>query len=155
MNEYNLQLIASLKIMWVAIFSYLYGLGGINNKWIRRYVGSAWMMLGIFGFSTWCSTWNVWYLLFFPLCIGGLSNGYGGVDKVIDKIRRRAIYGLFLSCSAIPLVAFSHAYILFAFGCFITVLSSILLGVWNPTRNARNEETLIASLCFIITLFLI
>lgn len=155
MSENTLALIAFLKLIWLSIFSYLYSLGGINNKWIRRFVGSAWMMLGIFGFSTWCSTWNLWYLLFFPLCIWGLSNGYGGVDDVISKIRRRAIYGVVLCCASIPLVSFSHAYVLFAFGCFITVLSSITLGVWNPTRSARNEETLIASLSFIITLFLI
>ncbi len=74
MNEHTLQLIASLKIVWLAVFCYLYGEGGISNKWIRRFVGAAWMMIGIFGFSMWVKTWHNWYLISLPLMIGGLSN---------------------------------------------------------------------------------
>lgn len=155
MNEQILQVMASLKIVWIACFSYLYGRGGIKNKWIRRFIGASWMMLGIFVFSKWCFTWNIWYLLFLPIAIGGLCNGYGGVDKLWDKVRRRAIYGAVLSCSSIPLVAFSHLWLLFAFSVVLSVLSCVLLGAFNPMRNARDEETLIATLVFLITLFLI
>lgn len=154
MSEYNVQLISSLKIVWVAVFSYLYGLGGISNKWLRRFIGSAWMMLGIYGFSSWVSTWNVWYLLFLPLSIGALSNGYGAT-KTFRKVVRRTIYGLFIGLCGLPLVIFSHLWILFAFSVCLAVISSITLGVFNPTKDARSEESLIATLGFLLILFLI
>ena len=155
MSEHLLQIMASLKIVWVGVFSYLYGEGGIAGKWKRRFVGASWMMLGVYIFSLWAGTWNPWYMLFLPIAIGGLCNGYGGTDETLVKIRRRAIYGFLLSCSAIPCVALSHMYILFACLVVLAVLSSVVLGVLNPCRNARDEETLIASLCFILTLYLI
>lgn len=155
MNEYNSQIIASLKILWLSGFSIFYGLGGISNKWLRRYVAPAWMMLGIFIFSSWGFTWNYWYLLCYPLMVIALSIGYGGTDDVAVKIRKRAIYGLVLSFTAIPLVVFSHLWVLFGFHVCLSVLSSVLLGVFNPTKNARSEETLISTLCLLMMLFLI
>ena len=154
MNEQTLQLISSLKIVWIAIFSYLYGLGGISNKWLRRFIGSAWLMLGIYVFSSWCSTWNIWYLLFLPLSIGALSNGYGA-ETFSRKVFKRGLYGLFIGLCALPIVVISHFWVLFAFSCCLAIVSSILFGVYNPTKNAREEETLIATLGFILTLFLL
>ena len=154
MSEYTLQLIAFLKLIWMAVFALWYGLGGINNKWVRRFIAPCWMMLGIFGFSQWQGTWNLWYLLFLPIAIGGLHNGYGA-SKLIDKIRRRAVYGLILSFSAIPIVALSHLWTLFGVHVGLAVLSSTLFGTFNPFRSARDEETVIATGCFLLTLFLI
>lgn len=154
MTEQTLQIIASLKIVWIAVFSYLYGRGGISNKWQRRFLGASWMMLGIFVFSKWCSTWNIWYLLFLPLSIGALSNGYGA-EETVRKIIRRGVYGLFIGLCGLPLVVFSHLWVLFGFSVCLSVLSSITLGVWNPTKEARSEETLIATLGFLLILFLI
>ena len=155
MSEHGVQLIASLKIAWIAVFSYLYGEGGISGKWKRRLVGAVWMMLGIWVFSIWQKTWHNWYLLSLPIIIGGLFNGYGGVTKTWDKVRRRSIYGVLLGLTGLPLVAFSGLWVLFGFSVCLAVVSSVLLGAWNPTKSARDEETLIASLTFIFTLFLI
>ena len=154
MIEQKLQLISSLKIAWIAVFSYLYGLGGISNKWLRRFIGSAWLMLGIFGFSHWQQSWHIWYLLFLPLSIGALSNGYGATET-FRKIIRRSIYGLFIGLCGLPLVIFSHLWILFTFSVCLAVISSITLCVFNPTKDARSEETLIATLGFLLILFLI
>lgn len=154
MNENTLALIAFLKLVWVSCFSYLYSLGGIEGKWKRRFLGSAWMILGIFGFSQWQGCWNNWYLLCFPLMTIGLSMGYGANDT-FTKIRKRAIYGLILGCSSIPIVVFSHMWVLFGFSVFLSVISCVVLGVFNPTKDARSEETLIATLCLLLTLFLI
>lgn len=154
MNEHLLQLIASLKIVWLAVFSYLYGEGGIDGKWKRRFIGSAWMMLGVFAFSMWQGLWHNWYLLFLPIAMGGLSNGYGA-DSVMGKVSRRALYGLILSLAGLPLVVFSHLWFLFGFSIGLAVLSSVLLGTWNPCKSARDEESLIATLCFLLMLYLI
>lgn len=154
MTEYNLQLIASLKIIWLACFGYLYGLGGISNKWIRRFIAPAWMMLGIFSFSQWQGVWSYWYLLFYPIAVIGLHRGYGS-DKTMVKVYKRAVYGLILSCASIPIVAHSHYWFLFALSCFISVLSCVVIGAFDAPRNARDNETLIATFCFLLTLFLI
>lgn len=154
MSEHLLQAIASLKIVWLAAFAYLYGEGGIQNKWIRRFVGAAWMMLGIFAFSMWQGCWHNWYLLFLPIAIGGLTNGYRA-DKFMEKVRRRAVYGLLLSFAAIPLVAFSHLWILFGLHVVTAVLWSVVIGAFDAPKNARDNETLIAAGCFLFVLFLI
>lgn len=154
MTEYTLQIIASLKIVWIAVFSYLYGLGGISNKWIRRFVAPAWMMLGIFGFSQWQGVWSNWYLLFYPIAVIGLHRGYGS-DKTMVKVYKRAIYGLILSCASIPIVAHSGYWILFSWSSVVAVLSSVVIGAFDAPRNARDNETLIAVLSIMFVLFLI
>jgi len=126
----------------------------MNGKWKRRFIGPSWMMLGIFLFSMWQGAWHNWFLLCLPIMISGLCNGYGA-EKTWDKIRRRALYGLVLSVSGIPIVIFSHLWVLFGFSVFISVVSCVVLGVWNPCKNAREEETLIATLSFLLILFLI
>ncbi len=155
MSEYTLQIIAFLKLIWMAVFALLYGLGGINNKWLRRFIGPCWMMLGIFVFSQWQGTWNLWYLVFLPIAIFGLHLGYGGTNETIIKIRKRAVYGFILSLSAIPIVACSHLWNIFAFHVGLAVLSSTLFGTFNPFRSARDEETIIATSCFLLTLYMI
>lgn len=154
MSEHTLSFIAFMKLIWLSIFSYLYSEGGISNKWIRRFIGSGWMMLGIFAFSQWQGVWNYWYLLCFPLMTIALSIGYGANDT-FTKIRKRAVYGIILSCTAIPIVVFSHMWVLFGYSVFIAVVSSVLLGGFNPTRSARAEETLVATLCVLLMLFLL
>ncbi len=155
MSEYTLQIIASLKIVWVAVGSLWYGFGGISNKWIRRFILPTWMGLGIWVFGIWTESFSPWSLLYSVLFCASLHLGYGGTDNVWIKIRKRAIYGLCLGVSAIPLALSSHLWVLFGFHVALCVASSVLLGVVNPTKDARSEESLIFSLATILVLFLI
>lgn len=154
MSEQELQIIASLKIVWIAAFSYLYGRGGMQNKYLRRFIGAACMMLGIFVFSKWQGLWNYWYLAFLPIAIGGLHNGYGA-DKTWDKIRRRTFQGFCFGLAGLPLACFSHLWTLFGFSVALSVLSCVVVGAFDAPRNARDNETIIATLCFLLTLYLI
>lgn len=154
MSEYTLQFIAFGKILWVAVFSLLYGLGGVSNKWIRRYIGPAWMTLGVFVFSKITNSFHFWYLAYGILLMGALHLGYGG-DDVGTKIRKRSIYGLALGISAAPLLIGNANYILFGCHLGLCCFVSIVFGVFNPTRNAREEEGLIAFLSTLLVLFLI
>ena len=154
MNENILQWIASLKILWVAVFSAFYGFGGVSGKWKRRFIGSAWMMLGVVVFSLWQGSWHWWYLAYFPLLTGALCMGYGG-DDVGVKIRKRAVYGVLIGLSATPLLFPSCHFGLYIFHICLCLVASVVLGVFNPTANARSEETIISTLSTVIPLFLI
>lgn len=154
MNENTLQVIAILKIVWTAGFVGLYGFGGISGKWKRRLVGSAWMGLGVFGFSQWTESFHWWYLIYPALLCISLHLGYGGND-VKTKLRKRFIYGSCLGLSALPLCYPSGLFYLFGGHVSLCIFASVFLGVFNPTRNARSEETLIAVLSTVIPLFLI
>lgn len=154
MSEYTLQFISVGKLFWVALFALLYGLGGISNKWLRRYLGAAWISLGVFLFSRWGSGYNWLYLTYLPALIACLSMGYGG-DTLIEKMRKRAIYGLLLGIAPLALVILNNAYQMWALHTVLCITVSVSLGVFNFARNAREEETLIGTLSTILPLYMI
>ena len=155
MSEYTLQIIASLKIVWVAVGSLFYGLGGISNKWIRRFILPLWMGIGIWVFGHWQGSFQYWHLCYSGLLCASLHIGYGGTDNVWIKIRKRSIYGLCLGVSALPLCFGSGMWLLFSAHVGLCIATSVFLGVANPTGNARSEESLIAVLSTVLILFLI
>lgn len=155
MNEISLQIIAFLKLLWVAVFSLLYGLGGMSGKWKRRFIAPVWMMLGVFIFSKWTFNWSYWYLIYLPLLIASLHIGYGGTDNVWIKIRKRSLYGLALGIAPASLAILNTAWAMWGLHIVLCVAFSVLLGVWNITKNARSEETLIATASTLLPLFFI
>lgn len=154
MSENTLQVISIFKLLWIVGFTAFYGFGGISNKWLRRFVGSFWMGIGIYGFSSWLHTFHLWYLLYPILLCASLHIGYGA-DTIGKKILRRSIYGFAVGISAIPLLFGNYNYLLFIYHVILCVLSSVLLGAFNPTKNARDEESLIATLSTVCVLYLI
>ncbi len=126
----------------------------MKNKWLRRFVGAFWIGLGVYGFSQWAQSFHVWYLLYPFLLCASLHIGYGGSD-VKTKIRKRFIYGIALGIAALPLCFGNGLWYLFGLHCLLCITASCFLGVVNPTKNARSEETLIATLSTVIPLFLI
>lgn len=157
MNEVHLQILASLKIAWIAVFSLFYGLGGVSGKWKRRFVGAAWMMLGVVIFSSITKNFHFWYLAYLPLLIGALHVGYGdkGTNSKAFKFKRRSITGLCLALAPLALSFGNGLWGLYACHVFLCIASSSVLGVYNPAKNARDEETLIATLSCVIPLFLV
>lgn len=155
MSEIVLQIIAFLKIIWVAVFALLYGLGGISGKWKRRFIGPVWLMLGIFVFSKWTLNWSYWYLIYLPLLIASLHIGYGGTNVTAVKVRKRALYGLALGIAPASLAILNTAWVMWGLHIVLCVSTSVILGVLNPTKNARNEETLIALMSAILPIYFI
>lgn len=153
-SELTLQWIAFSKLIWVAVFALLYGLGGMSGKWKRRWVGSFWLVCGVCLYSYFMNNFSWWYLLYYPLLVASLSLGYGSrVFKV--KIRKRFIYGSALAVAPIPIVIINGAWILFGMHIVLCVGTSILLGVWNPCMNSREEELLIGTMSGTLPLFMI
>jgi len=144
MNEWDLQLISSLKIVAIAIYSYLYGIGGIQNKANRRVFGSLFLMLAVVGFSLWQDVFSYFYLAYAVFLWGSTSIGYGA-DELKDKLIKRSRYGLLCGLSAIPMAIIGGNWHLFGLYIFTCVLISTVLGAFNITSSARSEETLIGA----------
>ena len=154
MSELNLQLLAFFKVIAVAIFSLLYGLGGMYKKAIRRIGGAIWLMIAIGIIGYFQKTISLWYFLYPLLLMGALTIGYGA-DEFEEKIKKRALYGLALGVSALPVAIVTGKWLLFGFHTGLCLASSILLGVFNPLRSARGEETLIGTLSVITPIFMV
>jgi len=83
-----------------------------------------------------------------------LHKGYGGTD-FSTKLRKRALCGLLISISAIPIVLVTGNWIMFGVHTVLSLVGMVVFGVWNPTRSARDEETLIAALSSLIPIFMV
>jgi len=154
MSEYQQQLICSLQVVWVAIFSYLYGVGGIHNKWIRRFVGTGWMMLGVFGFSEWLGSWSPWYLTFWPLAFSATTLPYGK-DIFMLKLRDRIFQGLAFGVAPAAMAINNHCWSAWFFHIGLCLAACVSIGAFNIFPNARKNETLIATFCFLLALFMV
>lgn len=156
MSETNLQYLATGKILWCGFYCLAYGLGGTEGwgKWIRRYIGPVWILLGIWIFANLQGTFNAWQLLYPALLCASLHLGYGG-DNVKRKIIRRSIYGLAIAIASLPLAVISGMWLLYCIHAVVCVSMSVLLGVFNPTDSARSEETIISTMSSILPLFMI
>lgn len=154
MPESTLQLVAFLKLIVVAFFGLLYGLGGMKGKWKRRYVGPALYGLAILGFTLWTQSFNALSLLSPLLLCAALHLGYGG-DTTGEKIMKRAVAGSAAGFAAVPLFVACGAWTLALLHIAVCTSVSVVAGVWNQTSSARTEETLIGAAYVLIPLLTI
>lgn len=154
MNEYTLQLISFCKLLWVACFCYLYGLGGIRYKALRRYVGAGWIAMAIFIFQYWQGNQNLWAYTYPVLLCAALHKGYGG-DTLAKKVWKRALYGLLIGLSSLPLAIISGLWVLYATSVGFVVVGSVVFGAFNPFKNARDEESNVASVAVTLPMFMV
>lgn len=134
------------------IANVLYQLGGISNKWLRRYLASFILALSTNLIAIFLGKWAWQYILIYPCLIAGFSLGYGG-DTTWEKVIRRLVYALgVLSACIIGLWAtgFTASGYVVAGLALIVGLGSVVLGVLNPFSNARLEEFLV---CQLLTMF--
>jgi hypothetical protein len=139
--EYKVQIKEVIKLLWVVGFAILYALGGIEHKWLRRFIGPVWLTSGMFIFSR---DWRVF--LQAPLLMFGLSLGYGA-EAVWLKVIKRFIYGLVNGASSITHLfnkEFNKVrfWVMFSLHVFLCSAVVIILGVFNPV-SARAEELII------------
>jgi hypothetical protein len=152
MNEWTLQYIQSGKIIWLAVFGLLYGLGGINGKYLRRIIGSLWLVSGICLFSWLEGAFSWWYVSVWPMLWIALSMGYGAVG-FWKKVQRRIIYGLCLAIAFLPVAIINGSWMVFGAHTALCIFASFIFGVFNPV-SARAEETLIATAAGLLPLFM-
>ncbi len=139
MSEKKLQIEVYIRFLFVFAFAALYAWGGIEYKWLRRFVAPAVLTSGMFLFSR---DWRT--LLQTPLMMASLSLGYGGTDNVLWKIVKRGFYGLangFTSSSYNLYLSTknSNLWTIVSLQVILCILTIIVLGVWNPIP-ARAEE---------------
>jgi hypothetical protein len=131
----------------------LYQLGGIGNKWLRRYVASFLLAATTSIIGILVGNWHWQYILIWPCLVGGFSLGYGA-DTTMAKVIRRTIYaiGVLAACfMGLWATGFSVGGILVTGLALITGLTSIVLGVFNPFKSARVEEFMV---CQVLTLYI-
>ena len=154
MTENTLQLIAGLKLLLVAGFAMLYGMGGISGKWKRRFIAPVLLGIGTWGLTTWTQSYSLWYLLSVPLLFGALSLGYGA-SVTSEKIKKRSIAGLAAAFAMMPYFLVTGAWTLWALHIGVCIGVSVVAGVWNQTSSARTEETLIGAAYVLIPMLTI
>lgn len=121
------------------------GFGEYGKAW-RRFIGASVLALDANLMAAFTLSWNWLYLLMFPCLMIGFSLGYGA-ETTIGKIFKRSVYALGVLSAC--LCGF------YASGCtlmgwvviglaFLTGASSVVLGVWNPYKNAPLEQLLIS-----------
>ena len=145
MSEYSLQFIVFGKFILLSVYALLYGLGGISNKWIRRFVAPIVLMAGMFFLS---SEFSLWYLLYTPLLIGALTLPYGA-DTTGTKVIKRLIVGLALASAPLSIFIVHQSWIMLGVHLALCLTAHIVFGVFNPV-NPRMEESLIAFLSAVI-----
>jgi len=130
-DKYKIQLREFLKLLCVGGFALLYALGGIEFKWIRRFIAPVWLGGSMFLFYR---DWKVF--LQTPLLMISLSFGYGGTDQVWLKIWKRGVFGLVNGATALV----HRKWKLGLIHLCLCVGVCIAFGVWNPFGSARAEE---------------
>ena len=145
-NEKKLQLWVFVKLLVVCICAGLYAWGGMEMKWLRRFLAPG--IACIFAFFY--SGFNWRYLIQMPLQMVSLSMGYGA-DVFWHKVLRRGLFGLCNGVSSSTVFIWKKQMLTAGFQIALLLASYILIGVWNPLPNARVEETVLGFLVFFIT----
>ena len=154
MSENTLQWLQIVKFVPIAVFAGLYGFGGISGKWKRRYIAPFVFVFGLCLVSLWVGNFSWYYLLTYPLLVLSLSVGYGG-DTLGEKLLKRSRYGALCAMASLPIVFVNSTWTLFGLHVFLCVSVSTILGVWNPTKSARAEETVIGGTIVFLPLFMV
>lgn len=148
MTEIDVQWVKFGQMILVAVFSAMYGFGGISGKWKRRFLGGGTLAATAIVSAILLSNFSWWLLLCFPFYMGALSLGYGNKGKenqtVWSKIWKRTYCGLALSCASLPIYYVTGKWQVFALHTIFCVLMSVFAGVFGIFESARSEETAIA-----------
>ncbi len=142
--EKKTQIKVILKLLIVVVFASLYGWGGMEMKWLRRFVAPAILCFSAFGFSR---DWR--YLVQMPAMMMTLSLGYGA-DSVIGKIFKRLMFGTLNGSSSSTVNIWQKKWFPVGFQIMLITAAYIVFGVWNPLPSARAEETLLGALIALI-----
>lgn len=138
-DERKQQLLVLVRCVFVIGFGILFSWGGIENKWLRRFIAPSELSLGMFLFSR---DWRVF--LQTPLMMITLSLGYGS-DVFWIKVTKRLIWGVSNGISSsghsiLTALDNSHLWVLVVLQNIFVISSVVILGVFNPLPNARIEE---------------
>ena len=141
--EKRKQLEAFGRLLLVCICAGLYAWGGMENKWLRRFLAPGLCAGGCFALTL---DWR--YFVQMPLMMASLSLGYAG-DSVFGKVVKRAVFGFANGISGSVSDLWNKRFLISAFWTVFLTTAFIVIGVWNPLPNARIEELFLGVLVFI------
>ena len=128
---------ALYRLLWAVGFAFLYSWGGMEYKWLRRFIAPLWLGGGLYLFS------KNWKCLFqVPLMMFSLSMGYGA-DLFWHKVIRRGLFGLANGITSSAYNIYRKKWILMNIHIILCVSLYIVIGVKNPFLHARTEEMLL------------
>lgn len=129
------------KLILLSSFTICYVMGGRSNKWIRRFLGGIGFSAGIILLAVLNQKFT-WWLLALPVAYPiALSLPYGA-DELWKKILLRAIYGLSFGLIGLYCGFILGNIYLGIVQLIMSIIPSMFLGVFNPTR-AVDEEAMI------------
>ena len=142
-TEQKQLVVFALKILILLAFACLYAIGGSQDfwggqLWIRRWMAPLFLTACAF---IWTKDWR--YLIVYPLIGAALTLPYGA-DDIGHKMLLRLSFGLALGLGFNAVNLLKQKWILSGYGIFIGIVTSVVLGVWNPTPNAITEQGTIA-----------
>jgi len=151
MNEYTILWTSVGALLGVVLASALYALGGRSGKWKRRFIASLVLASTVCVSSLIMGTFSWWFLLIYPILVGGFSLGYSG-SNLAEKVLKRTLYTLAVVTAGVvcAVVLGGKAWTVLAIHSIIGA-TSIILGVLNPLY-AASEETFI---CAVLNLGLV
>ncbi len=154
MSEWDLVHVIPLRFIPIIAFAYLYAFGGRRYKWVRRIAGST-LFIGLIALLSFLlGTFSPWQLLPLLVLAPALTLGYGASGDTIKSIVKRGIYGLAVGLCGLVMGIVTNHWELGVFQLILAFVSSIYLGVINPTK-AVNEEGLIATLSVVSIPFMV
>lgn len=139
-----------MRLGIVLICAGLYAWGGIEMKWLRRFLAPSIATATMFYFSR---DWRAFIQL--GPWFGALSLGYGAETTGL-KIFKRAVFGLANGIASSGLNISDairgrgKSWILVGFQVALLPAAYIAFGVWNPLPGARAEELVLGVLVFLI-----
>ena len=147
-SENTLQLIQGLKLLTIVACALLYGLGGMKGKYKRRYIAPGVYILAMSALALWTDTFH-WAIptLYLGYC---LPIGYSARDGKTIEIMKRTLAGAAKGLAPLLLVIMTGCWLNFWYHLALCISISVILGVWNPTKSARAEETTIAACYYMI-----
>ena len=137
MSEKSIQVRVILKGVVILVCASLYAWGGMEMKWLRRFLAPAIFAASYFYFTR---DWRIWLQM--PLVMASMTLGYGGVG-LVEKIARRLIWsaGVGISMSIVDIL--HRKWIIVGIYLAVLVLICVAFGVFNPFVHARTEEFVI------------
>jgi hypothetical protein len=129
----------------IVAFALLYCWGGMEMKWLRRFLAPAILCGGMFFYSR---NWRA--LVQFPVMCAALCLGYGGTDLEWLKIVKRGVFGLANGAASSVSNFWNKRLLLGVFQVVLVTGATICFGVWNPFPNARIEEFVIGLLIAVV-----
>ena len=153
-EQWGLVAIGGLATYIASVFYMWGGTAGFGLVW-RRWIGSFVVALAANLIAVALHVWVWQYLLFYPMLGAGMTLGYGS-SRLWVKVLKRTLFALgVLSCCIVGawIAGFSGpAWIVLGLA-FVTGLTSVVLGVWNPFSNAPLEQYIIANLLLLYVPF--